>query len=99
MNYQYEIEAEKINRAKDIMNRILLFCDDELAELVLVKAGLINSFEDTFIDEDVTSEDKADGRAEWFINRNIELIKVLKAVIEELETKKKEDYMISICNT
>ncbi len=90
---------EKINRAKESLMTLVLFCDDELAEAALVKAGLINSFADTFMEEDITSEEKAEERAEWFMNRNQELIKVLKVVIEDLESKKKEDYMMSISST
>lgn len=87
---------EQIQHAKKLMNDLVLFNDDELAEAVLVKAGLIESFENTFIDEDIDSEEKASDRAKWFLNRNKNLIEVLKVVIDELESKKEEDYMMSI---
>lgn len=88
------MSEEKVIKAKELMNNLVLFCDDELAETVLVKTELIKSFEECFPDNDSISEDKISERAKWKKERNEKLVQVLKLVIEDLENKKTlEEYI------
>ena len=76
---------EKMNRAKELMKNLVLFCDDELANAILVKAGLIQAFEERFPEDTSILEENSKAVQIWHEDRNQQLIQVLELVIADLK--------------
>lgn len=75
----------KYIRAKELMKDLVLFCDDELANAVLVKAGLIQAFEEKFPEDNSILEENQEAVQIWHADRNQHLVQVLELVIADLK--------------